>query len=156
MLYLDRGSPPKQRRGAKGQSLVEFSLSMLFFFLFIMGLLDLGRIYFIYVALEDSAGEAAIFMSINPKCDKAVSAANCTNPNNGEYRAQNAAGQTLDWSKPGVNVLIDYPTVGKSTGNLVRVRIQYPFELYTPIISSIVGADTIVITAQAAQPILVD
>jgi hypothetical protein len=45
------------RKAQKGQSLVEFSLGLVFLLIIVSGLIDLGRLYFTHVALEDAAGE---------------------------------------------------------------------------------------------------
>jgi len=137
------------RKLEQGQSLVEVAISMVFFFFFLLGVLDLGRVYFIYVALEDSAGEAANFLALNPNC---ATVDDCADPNNANWRAQNAVSQDLDWSE--ATITVDYPTIGTGVGNQVRVRISYPFRLLTPIITDIVGDDTITITGDATQIIL--
>jgi Flp pilus assembly protein TadG len=144
-----------QKRGTRlenGQSLVEITISFLFFIFFLLGLLDLGRAYYLMVALEDSAGEAATFLSVNPDCDVA-DAGSCANPNNAEWRAANAVGDQLDWSSATINV--SYPTVGTGTGNQVRVRIDYPFSPITPIISNIAGGN-LTLSGDATQIILVE
>jgi Flp pilus assembly protein TadG len=137
-------------RAQGGQSLVEISISMVFFFFFLLGLLDLGRAYYLMVALEDSAGEAATFLSISPNCDKAFA---CPDPNNAEWRAKNAVGDQLNWTS--ATVLVTYPTVGKGTGNHVRVNIQYQFTPLTPIISAISGGK-LTLSGDATQIILVE
>jgi len=142
--------PRRKKRNQEGQSLVEISISFVFFFFFLLGLLDLGRVYFIMVALEDSAGEAASFMSINPDCR---SATECPDPNNGEWRARNAAGDQFNWTN--ATIVVSYPTTGKSTGNHVRVSIQYPFTPLTPIISAISGGQ-LTLVGDATQIILVE
>ena len=139
-----------RKRLEDGQSLVEISISFLFFIFFLLGLLDLGRAYFLMVALEDSAGEAAAFLSINPECDVAEA---CADPNNAEWRAANAVGDQLDWSSATISVY--YPTVGTGTGNQVRVRIDYPFTPMTPIISNIAG-NSLTLAGDATQIILVE
>lgn len=143
-------TPNRKKRREEGQSLVEISISFVFFFFFLLGLLDLGRVYFIMVALEDSAGEAATFMSIYPSCQ---TSAQCADPNNGVWRARNAAGEQLNWVNATINVT--YPTTGKSTGNHVRVNIQYPFTPLTPIISAISGGQ-LTLVGDATQIILVE
>jgi hypothetical protein len=143
-------TPKKQKRREEGQSLVEISISFVFFFFFLLGLLDLGRVYFIMVALEDSAGEAASFMSINPQCRTAT---DCPDPNNGQWRARNAVGDMLNWTN--AQIIVTYPTTGRSTGNHVRVNIQYPFTPLTPIISAISGGQ-LTLVGDATQIILVE
>jgi hypothetical protein len=141
----------RNKRGERGQSLTELAISSLFFFIIVFGALDIGRAYFIYVALEDSAGEGAVFMSINPDCPTETQ---CADPNNGEYRAFMAAQGYFNWDR--ANIDIEYPTGGTGVGNLVRVRIAYDFNLFTPIISQIVGDDTLTITSVATQTILME
>src|SRR5689334_17019932 len=112
MLYLNKtGKYPPGRQRERGQSLVEMSLGFIFFFTFLLGVFDIGRAYMTYIALEDSAGEAAMFLSLNPICSSAATSG-CTDPNNGIYRAKNASAQTLNWDN--ATVTITYPTVGKT------------------------------------------
>jgi hypothetical protein len=137
----------------KGQSLVEFSLSLVVILIVVCGLLDLGRLYFTFVALEDGAGEAALYLSINPKCVHASDGPECANPNNAEYRAQTAAGDSLvDWSK--VNLSFDRPFY--NVGETVKVKINYSYKLLTPIIPKIVGVNPITVSAEASQTIITD
>src|SRR5215470_5311277 len=99
----------------KGQSLVEFSLGLVVILIIVSGLLDLGRLYFTFVALEDAAGEAALYLSINPHCLHASDGPQCANPNNADWRARNSGGQEVDWSK--ANFSYDVPApygVGES------------------------------------------
>jgi hypothetical protein len=61
----------------------------------------------------------------------------------------------IDWSDTANNfVVVTYPTVGKGTGNLVKVRIQYKMTLLTPIISTIVGGNSLLLNAEATQVIV--
>lgn len=143
----------KSRKLQRGQSLVELSLSMVLFLMLFMGVMDLGRAYFIYVALEDSAGEAAIFLAITPDCAE-PNEAQCADPNNARYRAEHAADEYFDWSS--ADIQIRYLTGERGVGNTVEVEIRYPFTLYMPIITNIVGADTLTISAKATQTIMVE
>jgi Flp pilus assembly protein TadG len=75
----------KARKSERGQSLVEMALTLPILLLILSGLIDLGRVYFTYVALEDVVGEAALYLSINPDCIKADPALpKCADPNNAE------------------------------------------------------------------------
>jgi Flp pilus assembly protein TadG len=152
----------------RGQSLTELAISTLFFFIILFGALDIGRAYFIYVALEDSAGEAALYLAINPHCpdedidnDGVVDPEDidCADPKNAEYRAENAASGYFDWST--ATITVEYPTVNNQplsagVGDTVEVSIAYPFTLFTPIISQIVGSDTLTITSVATQTIMME
>lgn len=166
----------KRRKLQTGQSFVELSLSLVVLLLMLSGLLDLGRVYFIFVALEDGAGEAALFLSINPKCacpprsasdpdlDKRarecieridpayVPDAVCADPNNADYRARHAGGDDVDWSKANITV----KTMNPSVGDPVSVSIEYSFQLLTPIIPKITGINPLKLKAEASQIILTE
>src|SRR5882757_3411261 len=83
----------------RGQSLVEMSIGFVVLLIILSGLLDIGRAYFIYIAMEDAAGEAALYLSIDPECKTTADTnllhdppINCADPNNADYRARNAGG----------------------------------------------------------------
>lgn len=137
----------------KGQSLVEFSLGLVVLLLLVCGLLDLGRVYFTFVALEDAAGEAALYLSLNPQCIHASDGAACADPNNAEYRARNSGGQEVDWSK--ALIKFDTPTA-YGVGETVKVTVDYSYGLLTPIIPRIVGLNPIKITATASQIVITE
>lgn len=134
----------------QGQSLVEFAVGLVVILLILCGLLDLGRAYFIFVALEDGAGEAALYLSINPECRYESDGADCVDPNNAEFRARNAGGLQVDWTH--ANIIIDRLALG--VGEPVSVTVEYPFPLVTPLIPRIVGGDSITLTAKASQIII--
>lgn len=140
------------KKGQRGQSLVEFSLTAVVLLLIVSGLLDLGRLYFAYVALEDAAGEAALFLALNPYCENSSSlgptGVDCTNPNNAEWRALNATSGVVDNTQ--LTVITDIPFVG--IGQQVRVSVQFPYRFATPFISQI--ATGVVLTGYATQTII--
>lgn len=129
-------------RAERGQSLVELALSLPLILLILSGLLDLGRLYYIHIALEDSAAEAAMYLAINPTCPTAVSGPNCADPNNAEYRGRHSGtGHTestfhiVSWQS--VTYYFDGPPAVWGVGETVKVRLEYPYRLLTPIISRI-------------------
>src|SRR3972149_7691537 len=77
-----------RRSGETGQSLVEFALMLPFLLLMLMGTLDVGRLYFAYVAIQNAAGEGALYAAIHPNCIHASDGPDCADPNNAEYRAR--------------------------------------------------------------------
>ena len=58
----------KQRK-EKGQSLVEFALVLPVLLIILSGVLDLGRLYYVYVVLTDSASEGVAYAISNPPDD---------------------------------------------------------------------------------------
>ena len=55
-----------QESTERGQSLMEFSVSLVFVLVLLAGLVDLGRGLFTYMALRDGAQEGAAYGSLNP------------------------------------------------------------------------------------------
>ncbi len=49
----------------RGQSLVEFALMFVVLTLILMGILDLGRLYYAFVGLQDAVGEGAQYATMN-------------------------------------------------------------------------------------------
>src|SRR2546425_13297602 len=95
---------PLRHRSERGQGLVEFSLMVVFLSVLLMGVLDLGRAYFTYLALKDAAQEGAYFGSAFPQCVAAAGA--CDDPNNIPFRVRHSApsGGLVDWAGPGAKV----------------------------------------------------
>jgi hypothetical protein len=143
------------KRTERGQSLVEFAISGMLLVILFSGLVDLARVYFTYIALEDAAGEAALFLSINPTC---IDAGDCGNPNNAEWRAENAVGGNLrtlvGWDGPNPPVInADLPTAA-AVGGTVFVTITYDHTLITPVVRNIAGGGTITLEVEARQTIV--
>jgi hypothetical protein len=122
MLPFERTSTRRTANPEKGQSLLEMCFGFITLLMIVSGVVDLGRLYFAYVSLEDAAGEAALYLSINPRCPWDLPATtptedngspitgsaivkDCDPPNNGMYRARYAGGQTAGVS------LVDWRTI---------------------------------------------
>jgi Flp pilus assembly protein TadG len=141
------------RKAEKGQSLVEFSLGLVFLLIIVSGLIDLGRLYFTHVALEDAAGEGALYFSLNPHCIHPSDGTGCANPNNVEWRVRNATGTgTVDWSKANITYSLPPYAVGES----VKVTVNYSYQLLTPIIPKITGLNPITLGTSASQIIITE
>jgi hypothetical protein len=157
----------------RGQSLVEMAIGMMVLVIIFSGLVDLGRAYFVLIALEDAAGEAALFLSVVPGCETASDVpahtleviTSCADPNNAIYRYQHASGAELNWAEqPDTShrfcrdILADGtclpPESQPGVGSQYVVELHYHFALITPIISDLVGDDTIVLTVKASQTVI--
>jgi Flp pilus assembly protein TadG len=135
----------------RGQSLVEMSIGFVLLLIVLCGLLDIGRAYFVYVALEDGAGEAALYLSIDPDCRTAADGFQCADPNNAEYRARHAGGENVNWST--AEITIERPPV-YGVGDPVAVTIRYSMKLINPIIPQFAGINPIFMTVHASQTII--
>lgn len=159
----------------QGQSLVEVAISLPIILLILSGLLDLGRIYYLNIALEEAAAEAAVYLAISPDCPVENSLERCENPNNALYRAVNAgndefdpalaewnipfstAKETAGWRSPfgqdaNGSASSDCSTIGCS----VIIQVRYPFEFYTPGMQAFLNSidNTITLNVQASQIIV--
>lgn len=142
----------------RGQSLVEMTLGFVLILIVLSGILDLGRAYFIFIALEDAVGEAALFLSINPHCRTAddtdlALGRDCSDPNNAEYRARSAGGQNLDWSSS--HIVVDR-TVDYGVGDPVSVTLDYTFPLLSPFVPRFVGVNPLTLSVKASQVIITE
>ncbi len=154
-----------KRRKERGQSLVEVALTLPILLLILSGLLDIGRVYYIYIALEEAAQEAATFLAQNPWCQEPTDIPpadadlpDCANPNNAEYRVLNASNQEIELSRL-QPIEYTYPLDGDGDpiigiGATVTVTIRYDFPLVTPIIRNAFGQDGITLTATASHLII--
>ncbi len=101
------------------------------------GVLDLGRMYFTYLALQNAAGEGAAYGAINPKCADNTGT-ECGDPNNITYRVQNeSTGNLIDWSQ--TTVVVETNTI--AGGQPITVTVTYDYEVITPMIQAITGEE---------------
>jgi Flp pilus assembly protein TadG len=147
----------------RGQSLAETAITLPILIMLISGLIDIGRLYFMYIALNDAAGEAAIYMSINPNCWDDTLAA-CAAPNNADYRAKSTGGGAnfIDWSQvtltltEGANSSTATCASGEiDLGDAIIVTIQYPAQLLTPFIQGLAAVNPLTLRTAAAATVII-
>ncbi len=152
------GSTDHKNRGEKGQSLIELAFSILFLFILIAGVVDLGRAFFTYIALRDAAQEGAVYASVARKAlDDSVMCSEIIN------RAQSTSDtQIVDLTDTSVSVSLDEGTPCNSGdylnlcyGQSVGVTVKYGgFHLTTPFLGTIIGRQTITITASILDTVI--
>jgi hypothetical protein len=136
------------RRSKKGQAIVEFALVMVFFLFVLLAVLDLGRAYFVMVAVENAAAEGALFGMANPNCVRPSDGPSCANPNNVEYRILNESQSALV-----IPSLMHYEVTfpgNKQPGTPIQVTVWYDFRPILPFLSAF-GSSTITIRRSATQ-----
>jgi hypothetical protein len=137
----------------RGQSLVEICLGLIALVYILAGIIDIGRAYFIFIALEDAAGETALFLAINPVCQTEISdPSRCSGEMNAVSRLKNANSVGLNWDD--VEYKFEVP-LNAGVGDRVIVKLSYPYDLITPIVSQIAG-DRIDLSVQASQLVLTE
>jgi hypothetical protein len=147
-----------------GQALIEMAITAPVLILILSGLLDLGRVYYTFIALEEAAAEAARYMAISPYCDDdtAPGGQQCVDPNNALYRGLRAGNDEydealLEWNIPydltdpiRADIIVEnefddpFEQCGGniSIGCVVTVQLSYEFEFITPGIQNIARAVT--------------
>jgi hypothetical protein len=158
---LNATTRKRLEKAQKGQSLVEMAISMVLLTMILSAVIDLGRLWFTYLALEDAVGEAALFMSVFPYCVKADSpdptrpleVDPCADPDNAEWRARNAvtnsAGSVLDWQyvvfDPDDNHYVFYQGEDLNgdpiimVGDDFMIAMDYKFYLISPFVPVTAG-----------------
>ena len=128
----------------RGQSLVEMAILMVLLLVIMGGVLDLGRMYFTYLALQNAAGEGASYGAINPEW---VDSTDNDDPNNITYRVQNeSTGNLIDWSQ--TTVVVETNTI--LGGQPITVTVSYDYEIITPMMQAITG-DNVTLSAWDVQ-----
>jgi len=143
--------------------MVEMALMMTILLVLLSGVLDLGRGFFSFIAIQNSAGEGALYAAINPTCahstDVSIDGKPCTNPNNVDFRAKNESPAGLvDSQKMTVSVLYSNGTSNYSAsdineGDPVTVTVIYKFAMVGPF-SGVFPDGQLAFEAHATQNIL--
>lgn len=140
-----------------GQSLVEMSLIMVFLVVLVMGVLDIGRAYFTYLALKDATAEGAYYGSAFPQCttengyDGTQGA--CVLVNTIPYRTRFSAptGGLVDWSNAAIHVTLP---ASVTDGEALTVSVTYRYQLLTPFIGAIANTQFLTLTASSSATII--
>lgn len=136
------------RDSEEGQSLVELAIVSVLLIFILVAVVDLGRAYFVFLALQDAAGEGAAYGTIHPTWCKED---NNPNPNNIAYRIRNESPSgMISWDDTTVFVEAPFPT----PGNTISITVIYDYPLITPLIGTLAGGGTLPVRAQAVQTIL--
>ena len=128
-------------RGEKGQSLTEFALVLPVLLIILAGVLDLGRLYYSYIAVTDAAAEGAAYAALHPQESR-----------RGEVlrRAQEASHGLVQVDSGMVKV--ECPTV--ASGAPITVTVSYSFTVATPLFNVIVPNGVLKLRAVAQEAIL--
>lgn len=128
-------------RKENGQALVEFAIGITFLLVLLAGMLDLGRAYFSYIALQDAAQEGASYASIAPTDFPGI-----------RERVRATSSGPIDF------VLFDDSQINVQffgdfcTGSGIKVTVQFDFRLVAPFFSG----NSLPLSAEATDTILQD
>lgn len=146
----------KCRKVEHGQSLVEFAVGGVILLILLVGIVDLGRAFFTFIALRDAAQEGAVYGSICPRNASAI-----------ENRVRNSSNTPVDLKNdPNIEVQCHYITPSgevscggtvPAAGNGIRVRVIYRnFPITMPFLGTLIGTQTITLRAEVMDTILRD
>lgn len=145
----------------KGQSLLEFAITLPLLLIIVSGVFDLGRLYFTHIAMEDGVGEAALYVSINPDCVTADDGPQCSYPDNAFDRAKESITipfVNIDDANLNVTCLsnsVEIDCKDTSPGDIAKITMTYDYELLTPLIRKINSLPSITLKSEATTLILV-
>ncbi len=126
-----------------GQSLVELALTITFLLILLAGVIDLGRLMFVFIELRDAAEEGAIYGALSPTDTSGII-----------QHVRDYANTPVDLSDTGL-VSVSVSTIGGAcAGNSVEVTVTYTFTLTTPFLGTIIGSQTVPISSEATTTIL--
>jgi Flp pilus assembly protein TadG len=125
----------------KGQSLVEFALILPILLIILIGVVDLGRMYYAYIIITDAAAEGATYAAINPNDISEI-----------ENRARAACG---DIAAGVQSVQVTCPTCPSAeSGDTVTVSISYDYVVLTPFMDVLFEEGAVPIQSQSTEVIL--
>ena len=130
-------TPP---RSLKGQSLVEFALTLPLLLLILIGILDLGRITATYVILENAAREGARYGATHPGQTTGITQ---------RARAE-ASGSIVNSTQ--IQITCDPSNCSGSLGSPLKVYASYPFTFITTYLFA--GLNTLNISTNATFQIM--
>jgi Flp pilus assembly protein TadG len=132
-------SPDRRERG---QSMVEFAISLVMLMILLAGIVDGGRALFTYISLRDAAQEGALYGSLDPL-------------NEAQIRARVLNSSTF------VNDIISEANIAvtfsgaRCLGHGITVVVTEPdFRLVMPFLGAAIGSQTIAISAGVTDTIL--
>lgn len=125
-------SKPKEH----GQSMVELALSITVLMVLLAGTIDFGRAFFTWVEMRDAAQEGASYASICPAA-------------NGEIEAR-----VRENLNPVYTYSVVYDVPNTWLGNPITVTVQTALPITMPFLGTVLGSDSISITATINDTIL--
>ena len=125
----------------QGQGLTEFAIGLTFLLVLLAGVLDLGRAYFSYIALQDAAQEGASYASIAPDDIEGI-----------RDRVRATSSGPIEFVLFEDNQIEVQLLGGSCKGDGVKVRVKFDFRLVAPFFSG----NTLALSAEATDTILQD
>jgi Flp pilus assembly protein TadG len=143
-------------RNERGQSLVEFAISLTAILILLAGAVDFGIGLFHYIAMRDAAQEGALFGAMNPP--NAPTGGTYTCPaaqiTNICARIQNSAGGTGLIANIFNDLTVTVAAQPACEGNAITVTLVYDYPISMPFIGGFIGSDHIRLRATVTDTVL--
>jgi Flp pilus assembly protein TadG len=153
MITLSRA-----HKNQKGQSLVEFALTLILIMTLLAGAVDLGSAFFIFIELRDAAQEGALYGAtaavVDANNNGKFDAGEALNSGAIETRVRQSSTSPADLTDITTTTVSIYTTGDPCAGNAITVEITYNYTLAMPLIGGILGTQTIPIRAEMTDTIL--
>lgn len=136
----------RSRRGERGQSLVEFALTLPLLLLLLLGTIDLGMGFRTYIALTNAAREGVRWISLNPSdVPNAIDRVN--------QEAGHIGLSVASIGNDGYTVSVTPAKARYAAGETVTVSVVYEYRLLFGLLT---GIPAVPFTAQASMMVLYD
>lgn len=143
----------RYRQRTVGQSLVEFALILPVFLVFLAAVLDLGRVFYANITLNNAAREGAFQAAKTPDlfdagqpCDQATNRVVC--------RVQNeSVGSMIAIQPDDIDVKCNPGSCPEAPGATVTVSVEGEFRLITPILAFVFGGQNLHLASSATAQI---
>jgi Flp pilus assembly protein TadG len=151
---------PFDRRGGRGQSLVEFSLVLPILLLLLFGIIDAGRLIFTYNDVANAARSGVRTAIVN---QSTTGSNTCDTTAPDAYPTGCAIASALGLALTAADVCVDYHDVTTPApspcvtnvgtpafGSIARVQVTGHFQAITPIIGQIIGPIDLTSTSEVS------
>jgi Flp pilus assembly protein TadG len=145
----------------RGQSLVEFGISLVILLYLLSGAAEFGVLLFQYVQLRDAAQEGALYGSMNPYIDSNVNgkfdAGEPVNRAGIEARARAASNKPINLSDAGLVTITPSSADGTGLfceGHGVTVLVEFDHQIFMPFLPQILNQKKIHLSATVTDTIL--
>jgi hypothetical protein len=142
-----------RRNRTLGQSVVEFALILPVLLLFFAAALDLGRVFYANITLNNDAREGAFQAAVKPTsyvenqpCNQVTNQVVC--------RIQNeTTGSMIAIAPSDIDMTCSIPGCAHAAGSWVTVEVRGKFRLITPLLSVVFGGQDLKLTSSAVAQI---
>ncbi len=142
------------KRIESGQSLTEFAFGVVILLILLVGIVDLGRAFFTYIALRDAAQEGAVYGSICP-LDVAAIESRLRSSSNTPVDLQNDSNVEVECHYISASGETPCGSVVPTPGNGIRIRVLYrDFPITMPFMGTFIGTQVITLRAEVMDTIL--